>query len=131
MVIVMTKKKLYVIAASILLIVVGILIFGNKNSIKGNWKISDAEISFYVGKYHYKVEGCTFEFKSNNIVIKDPYGETFDTASYKKQGDVLMIEQKKDLGSDYCKYTYELKGNTLILHNLDYGSDYGYITFTK
>lgn len=127
----MTKKKLYAVIAIIAVIIAVILIFGNRNSIKGNWQITDTEISFYVGEYHYQAEGYTFEFKSDTIVIKDSYGEVFDTASYKKQGDILMIEQVKDLGSEYCKYTYELNGNTLILHNLDYGSDYGYITFTK
>lgn len=127
----MTKKKLYAVIAIIAVVIAVILIFGNRNSIKGNWQITDTEISFYVGEYHYRAEGYTFEFKSDTIVIKDSYGEVFDTASYKKQGDILMIEQAKDLGSEYCKYTYELNGNTLILHNLDYGYDYGYITFTK
>lgn len=127
----MKKKKLYVAIALIVVVIVGGFILGNGNSIKGNWQITDTEISFYVGEYHYRAEGYTFEFKSDTIVIKDPYGEIFDSASYKKQGDILMIEQVKDLGSEYCKYTYELKDNTLILHNLGYGSDYGYITFTK
>lgn len=128
----MTKKKLYIaVIAIIVVIIAGILILGNGNSINGNWQIEDTEISFYVGEYHYRAEGYTFEFKSNTIVIKDPYGEIFDTASYKKQGDILMIEQVKDIGSEYCKFTYELNGDTLILHNLDYASDYGYITFRK
>lgn len=127
----MTKKKLYVAIAIVVVVIAGILILGNKNSIKDNWQITDTEISFYVGEYHYRAEGYTFEFKSDTIVIKDSYGDIFDTASYKKQGDVLMIEQVKDIASEYCKYTYELNGDTLILHNLDYGSDYGYITFRK
>lgn len=127
----MTKKKLYSVIAIIAAIIAVVLIFGNKNSIKGNWQITDTEISFYVGEYHYGAEGYTFEFKNDTIVIKDSYGEVFDTASYKKQGDILMIEQVKDICSEYCKYTYELDGNTLILHNLEYGSDYGYITFEK
>lgn len=127
----MIKKKSYAVIAVIAVIIAAVFIFGNKNSIKGKWKITDTEVSFYVGKYHYRAEGYTFDFKSDTIVIKDRYGEIFDTASYEKQGDVLMIEQEKDIGSEYCKYTYELNGNTLILHNLDCGSDYGYITFEK